>query len=206
MASSLVPDETQLQGEVGEGTAVRDSTYFFEQERLVKMELLCLAQRQRSLQWTAQLYARRAKQLWTEEKLKELGVPHGQRKELLDGSQEELASEPATAAEAPAPSGGAKRKEAAFSQPADDVQKKRLREKPPPDVPCVACWNLGRGKAQGVRHDPEKCSKSRFYNGKKAAIVPKAEVGDAAAGGAAAEPAEEVVDAAAEGAADEVIE
>ena len=91
-----------------------------------------MAQRQRTLQWTAQLYARRAKQLWNEEKLKELGVPHGQRKELLDDSQEELASEPATAAEAPAPSGGVKRKEAAFSQPAADVQKKRLREKPPP--------------------------------------------------------------------------
>ena len=188
MAVSAEPSCSALTMAVFPEEEVRDSTYFFEQERLVKVELLELAQRQRSLQWTAQLYARRAKQLWTEEKLKELGVPHGQRKELLDDSQEELASEPATAAEAPAPSGGVKRKEAAFSQPADAVQKKRLREKPPPAIPCIACWNLGRGKTQMVAHNAEQCPKSKWYKGKKAAA-------EQAAGGSAAEPAADVGDA-----------
>ena len=193
MASSLIP-----------ATAVRDSAFFFEQERLVKIELMDLAQRQRTLQWTAQLYARRAKQLWKEEKLQELGVPQGQRNELFDSSQEDSVGEPETeaggaaepaaeagdaAAEDPASMSGVKRKGTAFSQPAAAVQKKGSREKAPPDVRCVACWNLSRHKAQGVSHNPEKCSKSRFYKGPKAASVPKA--------GGAAEPAAEAGDAAA---------
>ena len=188
MAVSAEPSGSALTMAVFPEEEVRDSTYFVEQERLVKVELIELAQRQRRLQWTAQLYARRAKQLWTEEKLAELGLPPGHSLGLLDDSEAELPSDPATPAEVPAPSGGAKRREAAFSQQAGAVQKKRLREQPPPATPCIACWNLGRGKTQMVAHNAEQCPKSKWYKGKKAAA-------EQAAGGSAAEPAADVGDA-----------
>ena len=104
-------------------TAEHDSSWFFEQERVVKIELLDLSLRQRHLTWKAQLLAKRAKQLWTEENLAELGLPPGHSLGRLD-SQDEVHSSPATPTDVPAPSGGAKRGKAANSEPPAAKQKK----------------------------------------------------------------------------------
>ena len=144
-----------------------------------------------------QLVVLRARAAWYKRKLRQqefaqLAARHGP----VDGQAELEASQgDERLPEGPRPA-QARRAASRAAPPMSNA--KKLKKEPRPQGTCIACWNIGRGKAQGVTHswdgtcDP-KAAKAR----RDALAAAAADEGAAEAAGAADAEAAGAADAAA---------